>query len=260
MNNHKIVLVGAGNLATNLGFELTKKGFEIIQVYSRTIESASILADKLKCKYTESLDNVSLDADIYILALKDSVLEEVSEVLLKGREGALFVHTSGSMSMDIIKSKRRGVIYPMQTFSKSRIVDFSNIPIFIEASNYDDSDLVNFIASALSENVYTLDSDGRMNLHIAAVFCCNFTNHCYAISEKLLSKYGIPFKIMLPLIMETSMKMNDLLPQKAQTGPAVRNDVNVINKHLSMLEDAPDIYDIYKQMSESIYKFYIEET
>ena len=256
MNSPKIVLIGAGNLSTNLGYALKDKGFNIVQVYSNTSKSASALAETLNCAYTNSIDSVVFDANIYILALKDSVLEEIADELLKGREEALFIHTSGSMQMDILKSFRRGVVYPMQTFSKSRIVDFCDIPIFIEASTSEDETLIESISKNLSNKVYTLDSNGRMNLHIAAVFCCNFANHCYAISEKLLLECGVPFNIMLPLITETSTKLNVLSPTEAQTGPAVRNDKNVINKHLNMLESYPAIREIYKKMSDNILDFY----
>ena len=183
----KIVLIGAGNVATHLGIALQKAGCLILQVYSRTEESASALAARLSVDYTIVPDEIRRDADLYIVALKDAVLRQLAPVLVKGREQALFVHTAGSMSMDLWKGlvKRYGVLYPMQTFSKQREVDFNTVPFFIEASAPAEVELLRMVAVRLSPKVYEVTSGQRRYLHLAAVFACNFANHMYALSSHI---------------------------------------------------------------------------
>lgn len=251
----KIALVGAGNLATNLGKALKASGEEIVQVYSRTEKSASILADVLQCPYVTSVDAIVNDAELYVVSLKDSALETLADNLVKCRENALFVHTAGSMPMDTFPCRRRGVIYPMQTFSKNKEVCFRQIPMFIEANTDADAELLKALASSLSDSVYELSSEDRKYLHLSAVLCCNFANHCFALSEKLLKEHGgMPFSVMMPLIGETVDKLHNMSPQEGQTGPAVRWDENVIDKHIAMLADYPRIQEIYRLMSHSIHE------
>lgn len=250
----RIVLIGAGNLATNLGKALFHAGHEIVQVWSRTEESARALADVLKCASTTDLKEVEHTADVFIISVKDSVLSSIASSLKEGREGQLFVHTAGSMPMDTLPFERRGVFYPMQTFSKSKEVDFSVIPCFIEAKREGDLQLLKTLALTISDTVYELDSENRKYLHLSAVFCCNFANHCYSLGAELLKKHGdIPFSVMLPLIDETASKLYSMSPREAQTGPAVRWDTNVIEKHLQLLADTPDMQKIYELMSKSIH-------
>ena len=249
----RIVLIGAGNLATNIGRALVEAGHELMQVYSRTEQSAEKLAALLHCPYTTELDRVVDGADVYIIAVKDGVLAEVAGRLAAGRENRFLVHTAGSMPMDTLPTRRRGVLYPMQTFSKERIVDFKRIPCFVEASDEDDGVILQQLAETLSESVYRTNSEDRKYLHLSAVFCCNFVNHCYALSELLLKEHGgLPFDVMLPLIDETARKVHELSPRDAQTGPAVRWDTNVMEKQLQLLADYPQLQDIYKLLSESI--------
>lgn len=250
-----IVMIGAGNLATNLGKALVKEGYEVGQVYSRTEASASALAEVLGCGFTTNLADVRNDADLYVVSLKDSALADLSDQITKGREHALFVHTAGSMPMDTLGCERRGVLYPMQTFSKTKEVDFKEIPIFIEANSSDDLMTIKQLSQALSNSVYELSSAERRYLHLSAVFCCNFANHCFALGEKLLQDHGgIPFSVMLPLIDETSRKLHSMSPKEGQTGPAVRWDENVINKQIGLLKDDPQLQEIYRLMSHSIHE------
>lgn len=251
----KVVLIGAGNLATNLGKALFRAGHEIVQVYSRTEVSASALADVLHCSHTTNLKEVVKCADVFIISVKDDVLASVASALHEGREGQLFVHTAGSMPMDLLPFERRGVFYPMQTFSKNKEVDFSVIPCFIEAKKEDDLQCLKTLAQTVSDTVYELDSENRKYLHLSAVFCCNFANHCFSLGANLLKKHGnIPFNVMLPLIDETASKLYSMSPQEAQTGPAVRWDTNVMDKHLQLLTDEPEIQKIYELMSKSIHE------
>ena len=251
----KIVLIGAGNVATHLGIALQKAGCLVLQVYSRTEESASVLAARLSADYTVVPDEIRRDADLYIVALKDAVLPQLAPILAKGREQALFVHTAGSMPMDLWKGlvERYGVLYPMQTFSRQREVDFNAVPFFIEASSPAEVELLRMVAARLSPKVYEATSCQRRYLHLAAVFACNFANHMYALSSHILEKQGIPFEVMLPLIDETAGKVHELSPVQAQTGPAVRYDKNVISKHLEMLADEEPLQELYEKISKSIH-------
>lgn len=251
-----IVLIGAGNLATNLAKALYYKGFRIVQVYSRTQEAAQTLAEKVEAAYTTDMEQVVKDAQLYIVSLRDTALLELLPRIGKGKSDALLVHTAGSVPMNVWEGHavRYGVLYPMQTFSKQREVDFREIPFFIEATLPEDVKLLKTIASILSDKVYEATSEQRKNLHLAAVFACNFTNHLYDVAAELLAKYNMPFDVMLPLIDETARKVHRLTPYNAQTGPAVRYDENVINEHLSLLKDTPDIQEIYKLMSKSIHE------
>lgn len=251
-----IVFIGAGNLAVNLAKALYYKGFRIVQVYSRTEESARALAEVVEAGYTTDLENVSKEARLYIVSLKDTAFVNLLPQIAEGKQKALLVHTAGSIPMNIWEgyAERYGVFYPMQTFSKQREVDFREVPFFIEANNIADAELLKAIGGTLSEKVYEASSEQRKSLHLAAVFTCNFTNHMYALTAELLEKYNLPFDVMLPLIDETARKVHKLAPHDAQTGPAVRFDENVMNNHLSMLADSPALQEIYKLISKSIHE------
>jgi len=251
-----VVFIGAGNLATNLAKALYYKGFRIVQVYSRTEESARTLAQAVEAAYTTDLSSVAADARLYIVPLKDAAFVQLLPEIVAGKENALWVHTAGSIPMDVWAGKvnRYGVFYPMQTFSKQREVNFQEVPFFVEAKRPEDVELLKAVAATLSEKVYEASSEQRKSLHLAAVFICNFTNHMYALAADLLEKYNLPFDVMLPLIDETARKVHELAPRDAQTGPAVRYDENVMNNHLAMLVDSPALQEIYKLMSKSIHE------
>ena len=173
-----IVFIGAGNLATNLAHAFYRKGFRVVQIYSRTEESARTLAQAVEADYTTSLASVVPDAQLYIVSLKDDALIELLPQIVAGKGKGLWVHTAGSIPMDIWKGhvERYGVFYPLQTFSKSRLVDFHEIPVFVEGSSDEEVHFLKQIASALSRKVLEANSEQRRNLHLAAVFTCNFTN------------------------------------------------------------------------------------
>jgi len=253
-----IVFIGAGNIATSLAKALYSNGFRIVQIFSRTEEAAKALAQKVEAEYTTELSKVTIRARLYIVALKDDAFVELLPQIIENKGNALLVHTAGSIPMNIWEGKvsRYGVLYPMQTFSKERDVDFREVPFFIESNSVDDMKLLKAIASVLSDRVYEADSEQRKSLHLAAVFTCNFTNHMYALAAELLKKYHLPFDVMLPLIDETARKTHLLEPFRAQTGPAMRYDMNVINKHLDMLVDEPEMREIYRLVSESIHQLH----
>lgn len=251
-----VTLIGSGNLATNLGHALKDAGVGILQIYSRTDEHARRLADELGvAAYSSHIADINEESDIYIVAVKDDVLQEVMQDLFKHLPRQLIVHTAGSMPMiSQRREMRSGVFYPMQTFSRQRIVPFAHIPIFIEASHEDDLQTLQALAERLSDSVYKLSSDDRRWLHVAAVFCCNFTNHMAALSARILSRHGIPFRVMLPLMEETVAKLHQLPPQEAQTGPACRGDEAVMQKHTSLLRKDGEKFlaQLYEQISKSI--------
>lgn len=248
-----IVFIGAGNLATRLALEMHRVGMTIGQVYSRTEESASVLAKKLNCDWTIRPEEVSPEADLYIFSLKDTVLKEIISRVRPNN--GLWVHTAGSMPMDVFEghTERYGVFYPLQTFSKGHAVNFDSIPVFLEVSKEEDAKLLQKIAMALTGEVHLLSSEKRKHLHLAAVFACNFTNHMYVLAGKILDEQGIPMQVLQPLIDETAHKIHEMHPVLAQTGPAVRYDENVINKQLEMLTD-PDMKAVYELISRSIHK------
>lgn len=251
-----IVFVGAGNLATHLACALAKSGFAITQVYSRTAQSAQVLADKVGASWTTHLGELLPDAAIYMVSLKDDVFINLLPEIVAGRQHALFLHTAGSIPINIWKDKveRYGVFYPLQTFSKQREVDFSAIPIFLEASDAAVMHTLQQMARLISSRMYEVNSDVRRRLHLAAVFACNFTNHMYTLASDLLKQNELPFEVLLPLIDETAAKVHQLLPEKAQTGPAVRYDEGVMNKHLELLKDDDAASEIYRLLSKSIHR------
>ncbi len=248
-----IVFIGAGRLATHLAIELSKHSFNILQIYSRTANSAMELAQKVNTKSTSDIKEVIKDADIYIFSIKDSALPNILAEIPSNK--GLWIHTAGSIPLDIFKeyNNRYGVLYPFQTFSKDRNLDFSVIPLFLEANNKNDLKILFNIAEQISNKVYSLSSEKRQYLHLTGVFACNFVNHMYSVSHSILEKEGIPFETVLPLIDETAAKIHSLSPKEAQTGPAIRYDENVINKHLELIKD-PDLKEIYSLISKNIYK------
>ncbi|WP_025143143.1 Rossmann-like and DUF2520 domain-containing protein [Pedobacter jeongneungensis] len=248
----KIVLLGSGNVATHLAKALISKGEELMQVYSQSLSNAVLLAKAIGAEATGDLNEVKQNADLYIISVKDDAIDTVA-ASLKNVTG-LVVHTSGTTDINVLafQVKKAGVFYPLQTFSKSKEVSFENIPLCIEASDEDQLAILKELANKISTQVYELDGEKRKVLHLAAVFACNFPNHLYALANKILNQNGLDFEIIRPLIAETADKVMGNLPENVQTGPAVRADENTLNKHLSMLNDMPELQNIYQTLSNSI--------
>ena len=252
-----IVIVGAGNVATHLGVALKKAGHHIIQVYSRTASHANILAEMLHSESVCDFNQICGDADIYIFSVKDSVLEEaIAAVSGKIGKGKLLLHTAGSMPMSIFQdcADHYGVMYPMQTFSKTRPLDFRQIPVFLEASDDATAQILHLLATSVSDKVYQLSSEDRKYLHLSAVWSCNFVNHCYDIAAQILQEKHIPYHVLLPLIQETSRKIEQLNPKDAQTGPAIRYDENVMEAQLQLMDNHPAWQELYRRLSASIHE------
>jgi predicted short-subunit dehydrogenase-like oxidoreductase (DUF2520 family) len=252
--NIKVCFIGAGNLATQLSKNLVANGISVSQIYSRMSSSAEKLASQLGVKYTSTIDEIDKSADIYFVALKDSVIDEVlGQYDFKDK---LVVHCAGSIPIEVLKkhSANVGVFYPLQTFSKIRDVEFSNIHIFVEANKKNNEDLLINLARLISNQVSILNSEKRKYLHISAVFACNFVNHFYNLSAQILSSKDIDFEVLRPLILETAEKVQIIDPKLAQTGPAVRFDKNVISSHLKDLEGLDNYAELYKSISKSIFE------
>lgn len=252
-----IVFIGAGRLATQLAQALRDGGHQIQMVYSRTMSSASTLAAKVGAGATDSLEQLPLDADAFIVAVKDSVVPELVPVLACGRERCTFLHTAGSLPLSVFEGvglQYYGVLYPMQTFSKERRVDFSRVPIFIEGNDQTALAVARMLATSVSGNVSELSSEMRRQLHLAAVFACNFANHCYELSAQVLQRAGLSFDVMQPLVEETARKVMEMHPHDAQTGPAVRYDEQVIQAQSQLLADSPQLREVYDLLSKSIHQ------
>ncbi len=247
----KAVILGGGNVAYHLTKKLiSTEIINLVQVYNRTIDNIQYLNDKTLI--TNDLSKL-IDADIYIVAISDDAICSLSSTLnLKNK---LVIHTSGSMAInDLHSHSNKGVFYLLQSFSKNREIDFSSIPICIEAENENDLKLLTTLANSLSNHVYEINSKQRKQLHVAAVFVNNFVNHLYHIGSEICRKNNVPFEILHPLIIESAVKIKVLTPFDAQTGPAKRKDTKIIEKHMGILDKNQQ--EIYKLLSKSIYNTY----
>jgi predicted short-subunit dehydrogenase-like oxidoreductase (DUF2520 family) len=247
-----IVLIGAGNVATHMGMALKKAGHKIAQVYSPGGQSARGLAKKLTTESISDIRKLKKDASLYIIAVNDDAITEVAEQLeLKNK---VVVHTSGSVKMNALKaaSENYGVLYPLQTFSKNKTIQFKAVPLCIEASNEATASSLLSLANSISQNVREVNSEQRRAIHLAAVFACNFSNHLYHIAEVILSSEQMSFDLLKPLILETAQKVQTSHPAKVQTGPAVRGDQKTIKTHLKLLKGDKKLRTLYKLMTESI--------
>ncbi len=246
------VCIGAGNVATHLVRKLCSEGFDLMQVYSRTGKSARLLADTYKAGYTTTISKILTNADFYLVALPDLILPGFFKEFKTCDK--LIVHTAGSIGLEVFGEKFRypGVMYPLQTFTRNIELDLVEVPFLIEAG--DKKTLLNIkrIARIISKKVYITDSETRKWIHLAAVFACNFTNHMLVASSEILQYKNLDPEILKPLIEETFRKSLTMNPAEAQTGPAVRNDTNTINKHIKMLENQALLQKIYTFTSRSI--------
>ena len=259
----KIVFLGSGNLATHLSLALKAAGEDILQIFSRTQEHAQALANKLNCASCVSISDIRTDADVYIFSVKDdalpSLISQLCQHLTPNTHHPILLHTAGSVPMSVFPSNtqhpspRYGVLYPMQTFSKDRSVNFREIPCFVEASDSNTLEEIKTLASKVSDHVVEMPSEKRRKLHLAAVFACNMVNHCYRLAEKVLEEEGIDFSLYLPLIQETANKVKELSPRKAQTGPMVRYDKNIMDAQISLINDERT-RQIYRLMADSIHE------
>jgi len=231
-----------------------KAGLDICGIYSRTFENAQILAKKLNINAFKSVVEIPLDADAYLLSVSDSALPEILKEL-PSFDGIL-MHTSGSVGLDVFSKniKRSAVFYPLQTFSKDKQLDYSTVPILLESEDAAVLNALQDLGKKISETVRTIDSEQRKQLHLSAVFMCNFSNYMFHISESLLKENDLDFELLKPLLGETIEKLNELSPAEAQTGPAIRHDKRTLNAHIEMLKNHPEYQNIYQLLSDQIQK------
>ncbi|MBC7948170.1 MAG: DUF2520 domain-containing protein [Chitinophagaceae bacterium] len=248
----EIVIFGSGNVASVLGRKFKAAGHNILQIVARNASAASSLAYELNTESTNYLSLVHKTADIYILAVPDSVIIGIAkELRLPDR---VVAHTAASVSKDVLNpvTSRYGVFYPLQSLRKE-MSTLPTIPLFFDGSDQYTSDVLQSLADSISPQLVTAATDEqRLKLHVAAVITGNFTNHLYSLAEEYCRKEGIDFAQLRPLIAETALRIQSISPKQAQTGPAIRHDRETIEKHLALLENHPSLKSIYVLMTESI--------
>ena len=247
----KIVIIGSGNVAYHLAKAFTQNSIEVSQIFGRNEVELNKISEELNIPYsTKEL----ADADLYLISVSDSAVEQVSDLIKT--EKALVAHTSGSLPIETLNGDyRKASFYPLQTFSKTKNLDYSKIPFFIEAENQIDEKSLFELASLISDHVETSDYEKRKYIHLTAVFACNFVNHLFARAKEIADSQDLDFNYFIPLIEETVEKIHHLEPKTAQTGPAVRGDKRVLKLHEDLITDEEHL-KIYKLMNESIQKMY----
>lgn len=251
-----VVILGAGNVAFHLTRALIENTVNVRQIFNRTLERAAEVGEANNIGYTDQISKLE-KAELYIIAASDSAIEELSHYI--PYDDTLVVHTSGSLGTNVLKGGyRKGVFYPFQTFTKKKSLRYEDVPFFVEAENKEDEDALFRLADKISNEVHRTDSAKRLKVHLSGVWVSNFVNHIYYIGSKICETNDIPFDVLRPLILETALKVQDINPYDAQTGPARRNDQIVINKHLEILEDSR-LQQLYQLLSDSIQRTYHDE-
>jgi len=250
----RITLIGSGNVATHLGAALKNAGHYIVQVYSRNLQNAALLAYHLKAEAIDDLSLINADTDLFIISTSDGVIDSVAAQIAPYQKP--IVHTSGATPIQVLLkyTEHSGVFYPLQTFSKVKEVNFRTVPLCIEGAYEDMTAMLKELAFTISNNVSEVNSAQRKILHLAAVFACNFPNYLYYTAQQLLAKHELNFNLLRPLILETAEKVEVQLPANVQTGPAVRNDVKTMESHVGLLNDEPELQHIYELLSQAIIK------
>lgn len=252
----RIAMLGAGNVATHLSKALIRSGNSVVQVWSRNNENAIELALQIGANSIADFESIDEDLDLVIIAVSDDAISYVADSI-PNKENRVIIHTSGSTDISVLKKHpNSAVLYPLQTFSKDVDLDFTNVPLFVEGNNEDSLTKVLSLAKQLSKKVTAINSADRVALHIAAVFACNFTNHLFSVSQDILEKSSISFELIKPLIFETVNKIAENKPTDVQTGPAKRNDLGIMTKHLEILRNNPEWHKIYGLISQNIVKKY----
>jgi len=250
----RVVIIGAGNVASVFGRLISAASHEIIQVCSKSISSAQSLGKELGCSFVDNLEAVDLTADIYILAITDNALQNLQDSIFLGDK--LIVHTAGSISKKVLSniSSQYGVLYPLQSLRKNQSADQSIIPLLIDANNESVLSIIEQFAFTLSSVVCVVWDEKRLCLHLAAVMVNNFTNHLYTLTADYCDNEGVDFKMLQPIIEQTALRLRTKLPRDLQTGPAIRNDQSTLNKHIQELSNHPELKTIYLTFTESLLK------
>ncbi len=257
--NFPITIIGSGNVAYHFGKRLLKNGLSIHEIFARDSAHASELADLIGCKLITDIKKINQHEGAFIICVNDDAITEIaSQLPFKAK---FLIHTSGSKEMQILTNfaEHIGVIYPVQSLHRSRKITWEKLPLAIEGSSDEANQMILTLASALSSVVFHLPSEKRIHLHLAAVLVNNFTNWLYKKANDECVKHQIPFEYLLPLIQETASRLNDGDPEQWQTGPAKRNDQEVLSKHLSILNDDAEMKKIYEYFSASIQRYFSKD-
>ncbi|MDT3405659.1 Rossmann-like and DUF2520 domain-containing protein [Mucilaginibacter terrae] len=250
----RITLIGSGNVATHLGAALKNAGHYIVQVYSRNPQNAALLAYHLKAEAISDISEVNPDTDLFIISTADDAIDGIAAQLAYHQ--IPIVHTSGATPIQVLlkHTEHAGVFYPLQTFSKTKEVDFHTVPLCVEGAYEHLTAMLKELAQTISNNVDVVSSDKRKILHLSAVFACNFPNYLYYTAQQLLAAHHLDFNLLRPLIIETAEKVQVQFPANVQTGPAIRNDKKTMEAHIGLLNNEPVLKEIYELLSQCIIK------
>lgn len=250
----RITLLGSGNVATHMGAALKNAGHQVVQVFSRNPQNAAMLAYYLGAEPVNDLRSVHSETDLVIIAVKDDAIPQVAASLKVG-ESTMVVHTSGATHNQTLSAfGAYGVFYPLQTFSRSRSLDFWNVPLFVEGNNPQTTAQLFALGQTISKQVHIIDAEKRKVLHVAGVFASNFPNFLYNAAAEVLEEHQLDFNLLRPLILETALKVQIHHPNEVQTGPAIRKDTQTMLNHFELLKDQPELQNIYRQLSQLIVK------
>ena len=248
----RVVIIGSGNVATVLGRLIKSRNHEILQVVSRTAANAKLLADELACRYADFSAPIDMNADLYLIAVNDSVLYDLNKLLTL--PGKLVVHTAGSISKDVLEniSNRYAILYPLQSLRKELANTNYAIPFLVDGNTDETTTAIETFARSISDHVRIAGDEERLKLHVAAVIVSNFTNHLYALAESYCTQENVDFSMLIPLITETANRVVHASPAIMQTGPAIRNDIFTLDKHLRLLSGYPKLKSLYLKFTDSI--------
>jgi len=256
----KVSIIGTGNLAWNLIHALNLVNVTIVEVFGRSNVNIPHLSGNTRYCLSEDYSALDVEADLVFLAITDDAIGEIANKI--PNKQIPVVHLSGSCHIQLLKDagfENYGVFYPLQTFSKARLIDFSNIPLFLEASSKSlEVELAN-LARKMSTSVHITKFEQRRNLHVAAVFACNFSNHMLSQAETICKQHNIEFSVLKTLIYETFTKALEMGPFEGQTGPALRNNSRIISEHLKALENQPELSKLYQMITQSIQRMHLGE-
>jgi predicted short-subunit dehydrogenase-like oxidoreductase (DUF2520 family) len=256
MFDHNISFAGAGKVSTALCRKISESGIKIDLIVSVNEEKGRSLSESCGASWSAELD-FPVSTDLIIVAVPDHVLKSILENI-KCRPDTIVAHTAGSIGLDLFPEyiSNKGVFYPLQTFSIERKIDFTDLPFMLESSDIQSSAVLEALALSIGGKPFFVSTEQRIMIHLAAVFICNFTNHLLTAGKLVADRAGVPFEIFYPLLQETVSKAIELGPEKSQTGPAVRNDQNTIEKHLELLSFSPELKKIYNEITMSIINYH----
>ncbi|MBN2481222.1 MAG: DUF2520 domain-containing protein [Bacteroidales bacterium] len=251
-NIQSVVIIGAGNVAWHVARKLDEAGIHILQIVSRSLSSSKPLADAVHAQYAGNLHSVNRNADAYIISVSDDAISKVIRDV--EFDDHIAIHTAGSVTVEVFQpfARHYGILYPLQTFTKGRDVEFREVPFLIEASDPDTLSGIRKLAGLLSDHVVETSDMERCRIHLAAVFACNFTNHMFAVAEMILKQAGLSYELLKPLMRETLKKAMEGSPADVQTGPAIRGNFEVMDRHIAMLERDPELQELYRLISKNI--------